>query len=166
MKKHLPSKVKSLPALLFWGLVWALAAWALGKPLLLPSPLQVLRCMGRLALTADFWRITLTSIGRILLGLGLWGLGKYLDTLTVNTFWLVPLGLLPRGFASSDYFPLLPWLFLFWTGYFLYRLRPEEPHKELPCIPVATFMGRHSLVVYLLHQPAVYAVLTVWHLLF
>ena len=83
MKKHLPSKMKSLPALLFWGLVWALAAWALGKPLLLPSPLQVLRCMGRLALTPDFWRITLTSIGRILLGLGLgMGLGALLAVLT------------------------------------------------------------------------------------
>ena len=69
MKKHQPSKVNSLPALLFWGLVWFLAAWALGKPLLLPTPVQVLRCMGKLALTTEFWQITLTSIGRILLGL-------------------------------------------------------------------------------------------------
>lgn len=87
------------------------------------------------------------------------------ETLYANLF-TAYLGFPAAGFYSSDYFPLLPWLFLFWTGYFLYRLRPEEPHKELPCIPVATFMGRHSLVVYLLHQPAVYAVLTVWHLLF
>ena len=83
MKKHLPSKVKSLPALLFWGLVWALAAWALGKPLLLPSPMQVLRCLGRLVLTADFWQITLLSIGRILLGLAIGiGLGAVLALLT------------------------------------------------------------------------------------
>lgn len=50
----------------------------------------------------------------------------------------VPLLRLPRGwytnlataglgfpgpaFASSDYFALLPWLFLFWTGFYLYRL--------------------------------------------
>ena len=55
----------------------------------------------------------------------------------------VPLLRLPRGwysnlataglgfpapaFASSDYFALLPWLFLFWTGFYLYRLRPEIP---------------------------------------
>ena len=83
MKKLLPSKVKSLPALLFWGLVWALAAWALSKPLLLPSPAQVLRCMGRLVLTPDFWRITLTSIARILLGLAIGiGLGTVLAVVT------------------------------------------------------------------------------------
>lgn len=69
MKNHPSSKAKSLPAILFWGLVWILAAWALDKPLLLPSPAQVLRCMGHLVLTASFWQITLTSISRILLGL-------------------------------------------------------------------------------------------------
>ena len=76
------------------------------------------------------------------------------------------LGFPAAGFSSSDYFPLLPWLFLFWTGYFLYRLRPEEPHRELPRIPVVTFMGRHSLLIYLLHQPLIYGVLTVCHWLF
>lgn len=76
------------------------------------------------------------------------------------------LGFPPASFRSSDYFPLLPWLFLFWSGYFLYRLRPEDPHRELPRLPVVTFMGRHSLLIYLLHQPVVYGVLTVWHLLF
>ena len=30
------------------------------------------------------------------------------------------LGFFPRGFFSTDYFPLLPWLFLFWAGYFLH----------------------------------------------
>ena len=76
------------------------------------------------------------------------------------------LGFPAAGFYSSDYFPLIPWLFLFWSGYFLYRLRPEESHKGLPSIPGVTFMGRHSLLIYLLHQPAVYAVLTAWHWLF
>lgn len=75
------------------------------------------------------------------------------------------LGFPAAGFRSSDYFPLLPWLLLFWTGYFLYRLRPEDPHEELPKIPLVTFMGRHSLLIYLLHQPVVYGVLTAWHLL-
>lgn len=76
------------------------------------------------------------------------------------------LGFPAAGFYSSDYFSLLPWLFLFWSGYFLYRLRPEEPHRELPALPALTFMGRHSLVIYLLHQPLVYGVLTVCHWLF
>ena len=83
MKKRKSSKVNSLPAILFWGLVWALAAWAMDKPLLLPSPVQVLRCMGQLAATSAFWQTTLTSIGRILLGLALGiGLGALLAVLT------------------------------------------------------------------------------------
>ena len=83
MKKRKSSKVNSLPAILFWGLVWVLAAWAMDKPLLLPSPVQVLRCMGQLAVTSAFWKITLISIGRILLGLALGiGLGALLAVLT------------------------------------------------------------------------------------
>ena len=35
------------------------------------------------------------------------------------------LGFPGPDFFSADYFSLLPWLFLFWTGYFHYRLRPE-----------------------------------------
>jgi len=69
------------------------------------------------------------------------------------------LGFPPASFSSSDYFPLLPWFFLFLTGYFLYPLRRSEPHHGLR-LPVAAAMGRRSLLVYLLHQPAVYGVLT------
>lgn len=76
------------------------------------------------------------------------------------------LGFPPAGFSSSDYFSLLPWIFLFWTGYFLHRLWPGEFRRKLPRIPVVTAMGRHSLVIYLLHQPIIYGGLTVWHWLF
>ena len=61
-------KINSLPALLFWTAVWYLAARAIGNPLLLPAPNQVLRCLWHLMGTAAFWEITVLSIGRILLG--------------------------------------------------------------------------------------------------
>ena len=61
-------KVSALPALVFWLLVWQLGAMALGNPLLLPTPLQVLRCLGRLGTTGAFWQTTFVSIGRILVG--------------------------------------------------------------------------------------------------
>lgn len=69
------------------------------------------------------------------------------------------LGFPPADFFSTDYFPLLPWFFLFLTGYFLYRLRPEGG-EEGRRVPLVTAMGRHSLLIYMLHQPAVYGVLT------
>ena len=87
----------------------------------------------------------------------------------------VPLLRLPRGlysnlataglgfpapaFASSDYFALLPWLFLFWTGFYLYRLRPEIPALPDIRLPGLSVISRHSLLLYLLHQPVLYAAL-------
>lgn len=74
------------------------------------------------------------------------------------------LGFPPDGFYSSDYFPLFPWLFLFATGFFLYRIWQEHgsPRAELPLprTPVHA-AGRHSLGLYLVHQPLIMALLTV-----
>ena len=60
---------------------------------------------------------------------------------------------------SSDYFSLLPWLLLFWTGFHLYRLRPETPALPDIRLPGFSVLGRHSLLIYLLHQPVVYGLL-------
>ena len=54
--------------LAFWLLVWHLAALAVGKPLLLPGPWATAQALARLAPTGEFWQITLTSLGRIVLG--------------------------------------------------------------------------------------------------
>ena len=72
-------------------------------------------------------------------------------------------GFMPKSFFSTDYFPLLPWLFLFWVGYFLHHLVGRgrlAPLRRSVCPPLG-WMGRHSLVLYLLHQPVILGVLTV-----
>lgn len=69
------------------------------------------------------------------------------------------LGFPAPSFVSSNYFPLLPWLFLFWTGFYLYRLRPEAPAVPDIRLPGIGAIGRHSLMVYLLHQPVIYGLL-------
>lgn len=68
MNRQQPPKVNGLPALIFWTAVWYLASQTMNNPLLLPGPLQVLRCFGSLAVTAAFWQTAAVSIGRILLG--------------------------------------------------------------------------------------------------
>lgn len=73
------------------------------------------------------------------------------------------LGFYPPGFYSSDYFPLLPWLFLFWVGYFLHGIIGADRMALLRrsvCPPLG-WLGRHSLPVYLLHQPVLFLVLSV-----
>ena len=52
----------------FWLGVWAFAAHKFGKPLLFPSPLSVLKALGELLQTKEFYVTTATSIGNILLG--------------------------------------------------------------------------------------------------
>lgn len=72
-------------------------------------------------------------------------------------------GFYPWWFYSTDYFALLPWLFLFWAGYFLYGVvgrRRMEPLRRSVCPPLG-WLGRHSLLLYLLHQPVIYGVLLV-----
>lgn len=74
------------------------------------------------------------------------------------------LGFPPADFFSTDYFSLVPWLFLFLTGYFANRLWRER--RRIPTggsrVPGLNFLGRYSLPVYLLHQPVVYALLWVF----
>ena len=74
---------KSLLAALFWTGVWYLAAVCMGNTLLLPTPFQVLRCLGGLMGTISFWQTTAMSIGRLLLGMAIAvALGAILAVLT------------------------------------------------------------------------------------
>jgi len=76
--------------------------------------------------------------------------------------WLFPLGFPYEGFWSADYFPVLPWIFLYLCGFFLYRLTENSRriHRLLMCrIPVLAVLGRHSLGIYLLHQPVIFGMM-------
>ena len=77
--------------------------------------------------------------------------------------WLAVLGFPGPGFWSSDYFPVVPWIFLYLCGYFLWRLMSPDRRamdRLRPGIRPLAFLGRHSLLIYLLHQPALMAVFT------
>ncbi len=70
------------------------------------------------------------------------------------------LGFMEPGFVSADYFSLIPWIFLYLCGYFLCRCLQEKkvtyhPVFKTDILPFS-FLGRHSLIIYLLHQPALY----------
>lgn len=75
-------------------------------------------------------------------------------------------GFQTADFYSSDYFPVFPWVFLFFAGYYLYQLAQARGWLEYGWLrwgnahPV-TCLGRHSLLVYLAHQPVLYGVLLV-----
>ncbi len=55
-------------AVLFWVLLWQLAAMTLNMPILLPGPLAVLSSLGKLLPLPSFWLSACHSAGKILLG--------------------------------------------------------------------------------------------------
>lgn len=75
------------------------------------------------------------------------------------------LGLPSPSFASGDYYPIIPYTFMYLAGSFLGRAYtrahgdrgadgyPAWTRRDV-CPPL-TFLGRHSLLVYILHQPLV-----------
>lgn len=69
---------------------------------------------------------------------------------------LTPLGFPYQGFASSDYFPVLPWIGLFLFGYYLFSCLKETGKLEAYAyqnIPVLSKIGQMSIGIYILHQP-------------
>lgn len=65
-----------------------------------------------------------------------------------------------KGFFSTDYFSMIPWFFLFRAGYYLHYVLKEKGLFSHPGfhlrVPVLNTMGKHSLLIYLIHQPLLY----------
>ncbi|MDP4152457.1 MAG: heparan-alpha-glucosaminide N-acetyltransferase [Bacillota bacterium] len=75
----------------------------------------------------------------------------------VDSPYLFIFGLTTITFTAADYFPLFPYVFLFFAGASAGRIfvRGEMPrwfYSSKP-VPVVSFFGKHSIWVYLLHQP-------------
>lgn len=74
-----------------------------------------------------------------------------------------------KGFFSGDYFPIIPWIFLFLAGfYFCLIIKDKEKIQKILSknVPVLSFLGRHSLFIYMLHQVVLYiAVLGIYYCL-
>ena len=120
----------------------------------------VLHCLGACMLLWPVFR-KLPHWALAVIGLMLVVAGFYLQTLEpATTHWLMPLGLPWKGFASSDYFPLLPYLGFFLLGSALGKSVYRKKESLLPKVntrnPIIRFFllcGKHSLWIYLLHQP-------------
>lgn len=72
-----------------------------------------------------------------------------------------PIWVLPVVVLFYRLFPAGAVAVLFWCGYFLHGVVGRtrmEPLRRSVCAPLG-WMGRHSLVLYLLHQPVIFGVL-------
>ncbi|MBQ9925406.1 MAG: DUF1624 domain-containing protein [Clostridia bacterium] len=111
------------------------------------------------------WLSFLTFIGLRWINRGTIGWGRLTLTLPEGLYrndFTAFLGFPHSGFRSTDYFALLPWFFLFLTGYFIYRLAEKKgwlAHLPDLQLPVLNLLGRYSLYVYMAHQPVIYGIL-------
>lgn len=84
--------------------------------------------------------------------------------ITLPSSWAAYPWLLPLGFsaAGADYFPLLPWLFVFLGGSYLGTPFVQRDMPDFFYRGRSRFLGvvgRHTIYIYLLHQPVLYGLL-------
>ncbi len=94
------------------------------------------------------------------------GFGLFLNSLQAEYNWLLWLGIRSGSFYSVDYFPLFPWLGVMllglWAGSIFFKdgRRIYRERKDSLISRPLSFLGRNSLLIYLLHQPIL--ILIIW----
>ncbi|NLL17874.1 MAG: DUF1624 domain-containing protein [Clostridia bacterium] len=95
------------------------------------------------------------------------GLGRFVAGIDMLTDVLFPLGLRSDSYRSFDYFPMIPYAGFFMIGTVLgpvlYPNRKSRLNLRLPPNPIS-YMGQHSLTVYVLHQPILVVLLYLLHM--
>lgn len=152
-RKYLKRGVK----IFSWGLVITVTTWIflregfvlfgilhlIGISIILAYPVLKLR----------YWNL--------LIGISFMALGLYLKNVSVGYPWLLWLGLTPNSFYTVDYFPLLPWFGVVLIGVFIGNSFYANYSRNFTLRDLSRFavirgfcsLGRHSLLIYLIHQP-------------
>lgn len=99
----------------------------------------------------------------LVLGLAIISVGLYLSPMLFPFEELAVLGFQYASLYTFDYFPILPWFGVVLLGLFagnmckIYEKKPIESNNLI--IKALSFLGRHSLIIYLLHQPILIAII-------
>jgi uncharacterized membrane protein len=98
--------------------------------------------------------------------LGVFGLSLVLPAALghtpIRSDWLAPFGIISDTFSSYDYFPLLPWFGVFLAGAALGKRFYSEKRSLIGgqrTGGIINFAGRHTLLIYVVHQPVFLAIL-------
>ncbi len=141
-----------------WAVAVSLVSWAVGEPIVF-GVLHFLGCAMVIYGLAGRWINRIPE--RLMPILCIAGTAAAAPLLHMRfsvrgLFWL---GFMSESFFSADYYPLLPWIFVFllgtWAGRYIKERRLPEWVYTFTC-PVLPRIGRLSLIIYLLHQPVCY----------
>ncbi len=138
-----------LHLLAFCMLTYGVGAWLFAR---LPEKLRSIRLpnwlVPALCIIGLLWAIWATGIQR-----------ELTDSIGGFIMWILGLGTGP--WRSSDYFPILPWVFVFlfgtWLGGPIKDGRFPKWFYETK-VPFFPWVGRKSLLIYVLHQPVLYGI--------
>ena len=89
---------------------------------------------------------------------------NFLDTTIYPVPYLAWLGFPSPGFVSGDYYPIIPFIFMYLAGYFAAHIA-QGIDKTVPSwayansLPALASLGRYALPFYLLHQPIILGIL-------
>lgn len=97
-------------------------------------------------------------------------LGIIFSRIQTNIKYLFWLGLPDASFQSLDYYPLFPWFGVVLIGIAVGKIfYPDKKRAFLlpdwssfPAIRAFCFLGRHSLIIYFVHQPVLLALLFIF----
>ncbi|MBC7765920.1 MAG: DUF1624 domain-containing protein [Hyphomonadaceae bacterium] len=124
----------------------------------------ILHCLGLCMMLFHFVRQLCTKWLSVMAFLT-FAVGILFSKMTIQNPYFFWLGLINQHFQSADYYPILPWFGVFLFGVVMGRLfyhtrknRVFSPNAKNPmCI-----IGRHSLLIYLIHQPIILAILALF----
>lgn len=119
---------------------------------------------GRLVLlTVIFALVFLLTFSLYRGKIGGFGMYLHLPSVLYESSWLFWLGFPSPAFSSSDYFPLIPYGFLYLAGCSLGALGSKEGFPRWMYTfsfgRVLEWLGKNSLWIYMAHQPIIYGVL-------
>lgn len=146
------TSIASVDTAISFGIIYCMAActlvaWALGRIGTLPS--------GPVAAAVLFVVfIALLNVRDGMVGVG--PLSIEVPEALYETPWLSWLGFPGPGFSSGDYYPLLPYLFIYLAGAAMgswWSSRGYPAWARAARCPALTWFGRHALIVYVAHQP-------------
>lgn len=103
----------------------------------------------------------------LLVGIAFIAAGLLFGRLSAPYPWLIPLGIQQAGVEMVDYYPLVPWfgVVLLGVAFGAWAYPNKQRRIHVPDWGGAwparflQFMGRHSLAIYLLHQPVLIAMI-------
>ena len=98
-------------------------------------------------------RYLLLAFGSILIVLG-----SYITSISAPNDYFFILGITSNSFSSSDYYPLIPWLGVFLYGLALGKILYSTKQSVFSFSMgdnLVSSAGRHTLLVYIIHQPII-----------